>query len=1020
MFNNISQVLESLGFLSQHRSVHLQFSDASLNSQVFLQRIDGQHYLNQGMTAELICLSTNAHIPLKQFIGVQVAVDQVTDQGQLFRSTGIITGASQGQSDGALTLYKLTISDPTYLWHKRRNSRVFMNKSVREITEILFQEWQGKSPLLASSLTLDLSGLKQAYDIRPFVMQLNESDHDFLTRLWRSEGINWLIDEAELTVPSNTDHIQPQKLRLIDDNSQYQALTRRTIRYHRSSATEQFDSMTSLIAGRRLRPTSVFVQRWQSDLLQQTDGAGSVQSTHQHSANYDNQSLSLEDAWHFSPAWMQDLNGEDGVTSASNQQLENFNQNLSAYHDAQSKQFVAQTTVRDTQVGYWFELNEHPEIDLHDGADKEFLIIGKHYYNQNNLPKDLNQQIQTLITQSHWQTGHAHERQGNQLILQRRHIKVVPEYQPLQDRPQASVQRARVVGPEGESIHVDQWGRIKVRFLFTRTDDHRHDGGAGSNDNDTDSAWIDVVTPWAGKGYGARFLPRVGEIVVIDFFDGNIDRPFVVGRIHEAERHPTQFDQKGQLPDTKKLSGIRSEEVDGKGFNQLRLDDTTGQISAQLQSSHAASQLNLGNLSHPKDSATSDGRGEGFELRTDQWGAVRAGKGLLVSTHKQDQAQGVHLDANEAKQQIEGSLNNAKALSEVAKNQQTDPLEVLDNLKAFLEQIEQQDKEKAAAFKQALMVLTAPNSMALASNEDIHLSADGQLSQTAGDSINLSTQKNLIVHAQNKISLFAAQQGARLYAGKGKVEIQAQSDGADIIARKGVQIISTEDKIEISASKEIVITAGGSQLKINGSGIFPVTGGKFEVKAGQHMFMGGGSASSTLPALPQLNMPAKELELKYVYDDLKPVAQAPYKLIFQDGSMQEGILDSSGYAKVQVPADKIQPKVYYGFSNMEAKPDQPKQQNSFKDKKVMSIVDAEQLIEQYNKQELDHLLDEYFPDEIEAMIDGQGVEYDDHINDYVEKDLEQQNNPDDAIADHAEEIPLNEHAAPHVGLGEDL
>ncbi|MDO7195122.1 type VI secretion system Vgr family protein [Acinetobacter nosocomialis] len=911
MFNNISQILESIGFLSQHRSVYLQFSDASLNSQVFLQRIDGQHYLNQGTTAELICLSTNAHISLKTFIGVQVAVDQVTDRGSLFRTTGIITGASQGQSDGALTLYKLTISDPTYLWHKRRNSRVFMNKSVKEISEILFQEWQGKSPLFASSLTLDLSGLKQTYDVRPFVMQLNESDYDFLTRLWRSEGINWLIDEAELTVPSNTDHIQPQKLRLIDDNNQYQALTRRTIRYHRSHATEQFDSMTSLKADRSLQPTSVFVQRWQSDVLEQTDGAGSVQSKHQHSSNHDNQSLSLEDAWYFSPAWMQDLKGEDGATSASNQQLEKFNQNLSAYYDAQSKQFIAETTVRDTQVGYWFELNEHPEIDLHDGADKEFLIIGKHYYNQNNLPKDLNQQIQALVQQSHWQASQTDERQGNELILQRRNIKVVPAYQPLQHRPKASVQRARVVGPEGEQIYVDQWGRIKVRFLFTRADDHRHDGGAGSNDNDTDSAWIDVLTPWAGKGYGARFLPRVGEIVVIDFFDGNVDRPFVAGRIHEAERYPTQFDQKGHLPDTKKLSGIRSEEVGGKGFNQLRLDDTTGQISAQLQSSHAASQLNLGNLSHPKDKAESDGRGEGFELRTDQWGAVRAGKGLLITTHKQDQAQGTHLDTADAKQQIEGGLNNAKALSEVAKNQQTDPLEVLDNLKTFLEQIEQQDKDKAAAFKQALMVLTAPNSIAVASNEDIHLSADGQLSQSAGDSINISTQKNLIAHAQNKISLFAAQQGARLYAGKGKVEIQAQGDGADLIARKGIQIISTEDKVEISASKEIVITAGSSQIKINGSGIFPVTGGKFEVKAGQHVFMGGAKANYVLPPLPALETKTDDLLLEYLHSDGTPVKGADYEVLLSDGSIRKGKLDASGKAIVSgVPAGRA--KIQYG------------------------------------------------------------------------------------------------------------
>ncbi|MFV5442971.1 DUF2345 domain-containing protein, partial [Acinetobacter oleivorans] len=490
------------------------------------------------------------------------------------------------------------------------------------------------------------------------------------------------------------------------------------------------------------------------------------------------------------------------------------------------------------------------------------------------------------------------QRHFAELNVVRRNIKAVPEYNPLEHRPAAHPQRAKVVGLEGESIHVDQWGRIKVRFLFTRTDDHSHDGGAGSNDNDTDSAWVDVLTPWAGAGYGARFLPRVGEIVVIDFFDGNIDRPFVVGRIHEAERHPTQFDQKGQLPDTKKLSGIRSEEVDGKGFNQLRFDDTTGQISAQLQSSHAASQLNLGNLSHPKDKAESDGRGEGFELRTDQWGAVRAGSGLLVSTHKQDQAQGVHLDANEAKQQIDGGLNNAKALSEVAKNQQTDPLEVLENLKTFLEQIEEKDQDKAAAFKQALMILTAPNSIAIASNEDIHLSADAQLSQTAGDSINLSTQKNLIAHAQNKISLFAAQDGARLYAGKGKVEIQAQGDGADLIARKAVQIISTEDKIEISASKEIVITAGGSQIKINGSGIFPVTGGKFEVKAGQHLFMGGGSAnfSSSLPPPPKRGQGV--LELLHDYSHGAFVKGAGYTVTDNLGKVVNGKLDDNGFARI--------------------------------------------------------------------------------------------------------------------------
>ncbi|ENU90944.1 hypothetical protein F971_03411 [Acinetobacter vivianii] len=912
MLNNIFQALDSLGLTAQKRALHILFSNSDLNTQVFLQRIDGQHQINAGVKAELICLSTNATIPLKQFIGSQVAVDQVTDTGQLFRTTGIITQALQGQSDGSLTVYKLTLEDPTALWKHRRNSRVFMAKTVVDVVQTIFKEWQERSPLFASSLTLDLTGLSQQYDVRPFIMSQNESDYDFLTRLMRSEGINWLIDEAQLTVSNSSSAIQPQRLRLIDDNAQYQALDRRKVQYHRSSATEQFDSITSFIGNRSLQPTSVYVNRWQPDALDMDEGTGSVLTTQQHSEQHDATSLGLEDAWHFTPAWMQDLNKEDGATPSGNQQVERFNQNLSHYHNAQAKQFIAQSTLRDAQVGYWFELNDHPEIDQHNGADKEFLITGKHFYNQNNLPKDLHQQIDQLLAQSHWQpkqfnTGNIEERQANQLTLQRRQIKIVPEYNPQQHQPEAHPQRAKVVGPSGEEIHVDEWGRIKVRFLFTRTDDHSHDGGAGANDNDTDSAWIDVLTPWAGEGYGARFLPRIGEIVVINFFDGNIDRPYVVGRIHEAQRSPTKFDNTGKLPDTKKLAGIKSKEYQGEGFNQLRFDDTTGQISAQLQSSHAASQLNLGKLSHPKDKAESEDRGEGFELRTDQWGAVRAGQGLLLSTQKQDQAQGEHLDAQPAKQQLEGNQSNAKALSEVAKNQQTDEIESLEQLKDFADQIQ----DKIAKFEKALLLLNSPAGIGLSTSEDIHLSADGQINQIAGDSINLSTQKNLVAHVQNRISLFAAQNGIKQVAAKGKFEVHAQSDGIDLLAKQGIQIISTEDRIEITSPKEIVFTAQGSQLKLNGSGIFPTTGGKFEVKAGQHLFMGGAKANSVLPHLPVMNLKPDDLVLEYLHSDGSPVKGADFEVLLSDGSIRKGKLDALGKAVVSgVPAGKA--KIQYG------------------------------------------------------------------------------------------------------------
>ncbi len=1067
MLKNINVLIESLGLSLQKRALHIQFSNSALNTQVFIQCIQGQHFINQGLKAEILCLSTNAHIALKQFIGGQVAVDQVTDFGELYRTTGIITGASQGQSDGALTLYKLIIEDGTALWHKRRNSRVFMNKSVREISEILFKEWQTKSPLFAASLSLDANGLKQNYDIRPFVMQANETDYEFLTRLWRSEGINWLVDESAKIVPVSATQIQVQRLRLIDDNSQYEALSRRTIRFHRSSATERFDSITSFIAQRHLQSTSIQVQRWQADSLAQDQGESHL-SHHAHSEQQDNETLSLEQAWTISPAWTSDLKGEDQTTASSSIQLEKLNSQLSQYQDLQSKYFSAVSSVRDAQVGYWFEFADHPEIDQHSGSDREFLILGKQFYNQNNLPKDIQNQVTSLVNLSCWNFVQKDERQANELSLVRRNIPIVPEFNVLSHRPSAYPQRAKVVGPQGETIYVDQWGRIKVRFLFTRADDNTHDSGAGSNDNDTDSAWIDVLTSWAGEGYGTRFHPRIGEIVVIDFFDGNVDRPFVTGRIHEAERHQTMFDIKGQLPDTKKLSGIRSQEVAGAGFNQLRFDDTTGQISTQLQSSHAATQLNLGNLSHPKDKETSNGRGEGFELRTDAYGAMRAGKGMLITTYAQENAIADHLEAAQAQSLLSQGHESMKMLSEIAVKQQTDALNVISrlpkfiqsleiknsaqavlstvslfkegisndplnalkdcggfisdvgsfggnakgvvdefnaffadakdsiqNLKDFIENVQEhgtdvikgklaslkdniqsnpfesiqsvgkvlanvdikdfdlmstcgtfskgskleitpnkalsslqgfmegytqglenssddKKQEQGKLFRQALMLLASPNGIALTTPEDIILQASQDIAESAQGSINLSAQKNLVAHAQDKISLFAAQKGLSAYAAKGKIKIQAQDDAIEAIAKKVIKLISTEDKIEITSPKEIVLTAGGSQLKINASGVFSTTGGKFESKAGQHSFVSGAKVSYEVPQLPNNVMYSNKLDIYDLFWE-SDFSQLSYKAFMPDSnSFVSGQIDEHGRTGKISTADPSKVQVLVG------------------------------------------------------------------------------------------------------------
>lgn len=893
MLNNIFGILEKMGFGVQKRAISIQFSNAELNSQIMLQRIDGYHGINDGLSAELICLSTNPYIELKQFIGCQIAVDQVTDSGQLFRTTGIVTGASQGQSDGAFSLYRLTMQDATSLWHKRRNSRVFMNKSVVDIIEVIFKEWQNKSPLFASSLQLDTSGLTKTYDVRPFSMQSNESDYAYLTRIMREESINWVVDESSYIVTTNSQSIEAQKLRLIDDNNQFQSLERRTIRYHRSNATEQYDSITSFIAQRQLQPTAIHVQRWQADSLSQEDASGSVISLHKHSSQRDNESLSLEQALNISPAWISDLKGEDQATASSNSQLEKLNIHLNQYQSLQAKYFTAHSSVRDTQVGYWFQLLDYPELEKnHSQHDKEFLILNKHFYNQNNLPKDIQDQVEKLLTLSHWQTtkDSEQERQANEFVVVRRNINVVPEYDPLKHRPIAHVQRAKVVS-DGEEIHVDEWGRIKVRFLFTRTDDHAHDGGAGANNSDTDSAWIDVLTPWAGEGYGARFLPRKDEIVVIDFFDGNIDRPFVTGRIHEAQRSPTKFDIKGQLPDTKKLSGIRSKEVDGSGYNQLRFDDTTGQISAQLHSSHGSSQLNLGNLSHPKDKAESEGRGQGFELRTDEWGAVRAAKGILLTSESSEQAQGEQLTRSNIKENINFHTESNKYFKELASAHEVDEPDLgsQDSLK------EKFDKWNESS--DALVALHSESAMILDSKESLQLAAKQNIDFSTPKNLQFFTGKSWIAKALDKISIFAKHAGIKIKSGEGDVEVAAQKGKMTLSSKQQMHVYSLNDFVRIESGKGILITAGGGYIKIQDGNIEIACPGLIELKAGQIQTKSGASLSSQLPAMPELKSQYDEHFILH-YPDGEPAKNLKYRITAEDGQVFEGVSGEDGKTTV--------------------------------------------------------------------------------------------------------------------------
>lgn len=294
-------------------------------------------------------------------------------------------------------------------------------------------------------------------------------------------------------------------------------------------------------------------------------------------------------------------------------------------------------------VGEWNSIAGHPELDSHPDSEREFVVIELHVEAENNLPKTLDERVRHLFALNHWHKCSASLQQAsavrsvrytNRFTCVRRGIPIVPAYDPRIDLPRTDLQYVTVVGPENEEIHCDEFGRVKIRFPGCREEDHEHAQGTGASNTDRDSAWVQVASPWAGAQYGSISLPRVGHQVLCAFVGGDPDKPLIIGRAHGGRTPPPSFNRRSRLPGDRYLSGIVSKEGKAERHNQLRMDDTPGQISVQLASAHGQSQLNLGYLTHPRCDGEASARGTGFELATNDGGAIRTAKSLLISAWK--------------------------------------------------------------------------------------------------------------------------------------------------------------------------------------------------------------------------------------------------------------------------------------------------------------------------------------------------------------------------------------------------
>jgi type VI secretion system secreted protein VgrG len=894
----LDQIQLFLGALTEaNRPIRLRLATTKgvTDDVLLVKHVSGTEMMCGGIEYSLLCVSTFAGMALKQFLANPVELQFVTASGALRAVSGIVSAVTEGQSDGGLATYQLVVRDAFSLLEESCNTRVFRNASEVDITDTILSEWRRANPVVARAFRVDLGCLK-TYAAREFTMQHNESNAAFLRRLWKRRGIAWFI-HTEAATARGSDETAPHTLVLFDDAMSLKENAAGPARFHRDDGTEERDSITAWHGIRTLKAGRVERSSWD---YAQTWLAKTSETSFNDQGKLGNQfAASLDDYLSDSP--------HAGDNAKDYRSLGLLRMQRKEF---EAKVFQGESGDRDMRIGQWRCVDGHFEIDSHPNEQREFTCTELRVEAENNLPKTLNDQVCRLFALNHWRNvgtglGQANAERGirysNQFTCTRRRIPIVPAYDPRMDLPRTETQTALVVGPENDEIYCDEFGRIKVRFLACRSEDHEHAQGAGASGSDRDSAWLRVSTSWAGNRYGSISLPRVGDEVVVSFIGGDPDKPIIIGSVHGARTPPPSFSRTSRLPGDKHLSGIVSKEAKGLRANQLRLDDTPGQISAQLASEHGHSQLNLGYLAQPRYDGRAEPRGEGAELRTDAVLSLRGGQGVLISADASLRAAGRQLSRDGLAGLAEALTNIQKQLADLADKHEADAADgkslaqVADHLKQW-EWGSNTAKDSTDAGGQPIVVIEAPAGMLLGSQAGIALGAQTHIDLLSVGNTQMSVGRKLMLHAMESVSLFAHALGAKLIAASGKVEIEAHDDNVEITAAKRI-VFAASEEIVLQAPK-VTVVSQGAQAAFGSGTITHQCSGNFVVKSAKAVFSGGGDGGPPVMQMPESSAAHDQRVRMVDMSTGELLANQRYRATMEDGQILEGYTDAEGLTQI--------------------------------------------------------------------------------------------------------------------------
>ena len=784
--------------------------------------------------------------------------------------SGLITAARNLGTDSRHALYELTLRPWLHLATLTSDCKVFQDQTPVEVIRAVLSDYAFATEVR----------LIETYPVRDYCVQYNETDFEFITRLMQEWGINYHFEHSggvhRLILSDHNGAFSPLQKDQPDsayhriayyppghkvDEEYIHAFTpteRLTVGQYASRDYDYTRPKVALGASQaQPRPTgqaSQEVYLWRGGKVRtgqtpgDNSGIGGTASGSLPGSDYA----------------QENKGASKGSDTAQANQTEPQGQHLARLRMQALRQAgqraVGAGHVRGIAAGHTFRLHKHPQ----EAANTEYLTLSTHTVIE-NVSEDTARGSADQASKLLAHTLPAALSDAQRLSGQWR-VEVRFEVQPATEllRPEGTQPKphthgpetALVCGPDADTaqsdIYTDPLGRIKVQFPWDRYGPKNHNS----------SCWVRVSAAWAGNQLGSMHVPRIGQEVIVDFLGGDPDQPICTGRVYNQMNTPPWA-----LPAQQALSGFRSRELKPGGgnsaagrSNHLVLDDTEQKIQAQIKSDHDHSQLSLGHITRIEDNAgRKDHRGEGFELRTDGHGAVRAKDGLILSTEGRPQASGHITDLSETTARLAQGQSQHDSLGQLASGHQAQEEGDQD---AVAQAIEAQNKAIAGESKaegkfpeltEPHLILASPAGIESTTPQSTHQHSGQHHAITSGGHSSVSAGKSWLVSAKEAIRLFAYKAGIRFTSAQQDVEIQSLKSSIQLLAK--LDITHTANRITLSAPEEVVINGGGSYTRWNASGIESGTTGSWVAHAASHSMDGPKSLPINMPVLPFADCP---------------------------------------------------------------------------------------------------------------------------------------------------------------------